>query len=162
MSTRSLIPPELEGEASGDEFIRRLPDFDAQFDRLRAEAIREGHVLRYAGVVDVETGTIKADLEKCVSLFTACFLCFSHASNVLVSIVKIPGDAPVRYRAWGIRQHYHVPHGAVRGTAARRAGCGSGGGGDSDGGNERPAEVGLMVWRWLRLSGHWPVGRCPR
>ncbi|KAM5543425.1 hypothetical protein V8D89_002676 [Ganoderma adspersum] len=64
VSTRSLIPPELEGEASGDEFIRRLPAFDAQFDKLRADAIREGHVLRYAGVVDVETGTIKADLEK--------------------------------------------------------------------------------------------------
>ncbi|PIL23081.1 hypothetical protein GSI_14389 [Ganoderma sinense ZZ0214-1] len=64
VSTRSLIPPELEGVASGDEFIRRLPDFDAQFDKLRQEAIREGHVLRYVGVVDVETGTIKADLEK--------------------------------------------------------------------------------------------------
>ncbi|KAI1794364.1 aspartate kinase homoserine dehydrogenase [Ganoderma leucocontextum] len=64
VSTRSLIPPELEGIASGDEFIRRLPEFDAQFDNLRAEAIREGQVLRYAGVVDVETGTIKADLEK--------------------------------------------------------------------------------------------------
>ena len=62
--TTSLIPRELEGIASGDEFVRRLPEFDAHFDGLRAEAGREGKVLRYAGVIDVQTGVIKADLEK--------------------------------------------------------------------------------------------------
>ncbi|RPD61527.1 aspartate kinase homoserine dehydrogenase [Lentinus tigrinus ALCF2SS1-7] len=64
VSTKSLIPSELEGIDSGDEFIKRLPEFDAQFDQLRAEASKEGKVLRYAGVIDVATGTIKADLEK--------------------------------------------------------------------------------------------------
>ncbi|TBU39878.1 aspartate kinase homoserine dehydrogenase [Dichomitus squalens] len=64
VSTKSLIPPALEGIESGDEFIRRLPEFDAQFDQLRADAIKEGKVLRYAGVVDVQNGVIKADLEK--------------------------------------------------------------------------------------------------
>ena len=62
--TTSLIPAELEGIASGDEFVRRLPEFDAHYDELRAEAGREGKVLRYAGVIDVQTGVIKADLEK--------------------------------------------------------------------------------------------------
>lgn len=42
----------------------RLPEFDSDFDKLREEAHKEGKVLRYVGVVDVETGTIKASLEK--------------------------------------------------------------------------------------------------
>ncbi|KAJ2993201.1 hypothetical protein NUW54_g7763 [Trametes sanguinea] len=58
--------PELESIESGDEFIQRLPEFDAQFDKMRADAAKEGKVLRFAGVVDVQTGTIKADLEKYV------------------------------------------------------------------------------------------------
>ena len=66
MNTKSLIPPELDGIESGDEFIRRLPEFDAHYEKLRADASKEGKVLRYAGVIDVGTGVIKADLEKCV------------------------------------------------------------------------------------------------
>ena len=62
VSTKSLIPPELEGIASGDEFIKRLPEFDAQFDELRADAFKESKVLRYAGVVAVASGLVKADL----------------------------------------------------------------------------------------------------
>jgi len=64
VSIKSLVPPELEGIATGDEFIQRLPEFDAYFDRMRADAFKENKVLRFAGVVDVSTGTIKADLEK--------------------------------------------------------------------------------------------------
>ncbi|KAI0821947.1 aspartate kinase homoserine dehydrogenase [Trametes gibbosa] len=64
VSTKSLVPPELEGITSGDEFIQRLPEFDAHFDKMRAEAAEEGKVLRFAGVVDVQAGIIKADLEK--------------------------------------------------------------------------------------------------
>ena len=37
---------------------------------MRAEAAKEGKVLRYAGVVDVQTGVIKADLERCVARVT--------------------------------------------------------------------------------------------
>ncbi|KAI0716885.1 aspartate kinase homoserine dehydrogenase [Earliella scabrosa] len=64
VSTKSLIPPELDGIESGDDFIRRLPEFDAHYEKLRADASKEGKVLRYAGVIDVGTGVIKADLEK--------------------------------------------------------------------------------------------------
>ena len=64
VSTKSLVPLELEGATSGDEFIKRLPEFDAHFDSMRADAFRENKVLRFAGVVDVTSGTIKADLEK--------------------------------------------------------------------------------------------------
>lgn len=64
--TKSLVPAELEGIDSGDEFIRRLPEFDAHFDKIRADAAKENKVLRFAGVIDVASGTIRADLEKCV------------------------------------------------------------------------------------------------
>ena len=64
MNTKSLVPPELEGVDSGDELINRLPAFDAQFDAMRADAAKAGQVLRYAGVVDVQSGVIKADLER--------------------------------------------------------------------------------------------------
>ncbi|EPQ52300.1 hypothetical protein GLOTRDRAFT_117701 [Gloeophyllum trabeum ATCC 11539] len=64
VSTRSLVPAELESTASGDEFIEKLPAFDETFDKMRQEAHQEGNVLRFVGVVDVSSGTIKADLEK--------------------------------------------------------------------------------------------------
>ncbi|THH11921.1 hypothetical protein EW145_g361 [Phellinidium pouzarii] len=64
VQTRSLVPPALTALATGDEFMTRLPEFDEEFDALRAEAQKEGKVLRYVGVVDVEKGIIKASLEK--------------------------------------------------------------------------------------------------
>lgn len=64
VSTRSLVPEELAGVATGDEFIDRLPEFDAYFDKMRADAYAENKVLRFAGVVDVQGRIIKADLEK--------------------------------------------------------------------------------------------------
>ena len=64
--TKSLVPPELEGVDTGDEFMRRLPEFDDHFNKMRTDAAKENKVLRFAGVIDVASGTIKADLEKCV------------------------------------------------------------------------------------------------
>ena len=60
------MPAELEAIDSGDEFIQRLPEFDEHFNKMRADAAKENKVLRFAGVIDVTSGTIKADLEKCV------------------------------------------------------------------------------------------------
>ncbi|KAF8069018.1 homoserine dehydrogenase-domain-containing protein [Lyophyllum atratum] len=64
VQTASLIPPALEGIPTGDEFISRLPEFDAHFSQLRADASAEGKVLRFVGVVDVVSGVVKAGLEK--------------------------------------------------------------------------------------------------
>ncbi|PCH35090.1 hypothetical protein WOLCODRAFT_139734 [Wolfiporia cocos MD-104 SS10] len=64
VSTKSLVPPELESVQSGDEFIEKLPAFDAKFEQMRAEALKEKKVLRFVGVIDVQSGVIKADLEK--------------------------------------------------------------------------------------------------
>lgn len=80
MQTASLIPPQLEGIPTGDEFLARLPEFDAQFAEMRADASREGCVLRFVGVVDVEGGQVKAGLEKWVLLSFFFFLVLeSHA-----------------------------------------------------------------------------------
>jgi homoserine dehydrogenase len=64
VSTTSLVPAQLEGIATGDEFIQKLPEFDSHFQEMREQAARVGKVLRFVGVVDVQSGTIKANLEK--------------------------------------------------------------------------------------------------
>ncbi|KZT24893.1 hypothetical protein NEOLEDRAFT_1066303 [Neolentinus lepideus HHB14362 ss-1] len=64
VNTRSLVPAELDNIESGDEFIEKLPAFDEQFDKMRKEASTEGKVLRFVGVVDVQNGVIKADLQR--------------------------------------------------------------------------------------------------
>ncbi|KAF7791625.1 hypothetical protein EIP86_002644 [Pleurotus ostreatoroseus] len=64
VANRSLVPPALESVTSGAEFVERLGEFDAEFDKLRSEARAEGAVLRFVGVVDVENNVIKADLAK--------------------------------------------------------------------------------------------------
>ena len=61
-----MIPGPLEGIATGDEFLKRLPEFDETFDKMRREAAAEGKVLRFVGVVDAEEGVVKAGLEKYV------------------------------------------------------------------------------------------------
>jgi len=45
--------------------VKRLPEFDARYEKLKQEAKAEGKVLRYAGVVDVQSKTVKAALERC-------------------------------------------------------------------------------------------------
>lgn len=64
VQTTSLIPPELENIPTGDEFISRLPEFDAHFAEMRTAASSEGQVLRFVGVVDVVNGQVRAGLEK--------------------------------------------------------------------------------------------------
>jgi len=66
--TTSLIPSELSSlttsPSSADEFVHRLAEFDSNFDTMRSDALKEGSVLRYVGVIDVTAGLVKADLEK--------------------------------------------------------------------------------------------------
>ena len=74
MPTESLIPKELEGIASGSDFVDRLPEFDDHFERMRSEAAKEGKVLRFVGLIDVKQGQLKAGLERWVAsrLLTTC------------------------------------------------------------------------------------------
>ena len=73
MPTQSLIPEtlSLSSVPTGDAFLDALKAHDTHFDNLRSEAARQGQggaVLRYVGVIDVDTengsGTVRAGLER--------------------------------------------------------------------------------------------------
>lgn len=59
----SLVPKDLEALQTGDEFLQRLPDFDAQMESVKAEAQAQGKVPRYVGSVDMASGTVKVGPE---------------------------------------------------------------------------------------------------
>jgi len=61
---QSLIPKDLEGIASGEEFVKRLADHDKYFEDLRSQAESEGSVLRFVGVIDTQAKVVKGGLEK--------------------------------------------------------------------------------------------------
>ncbi|GAA6027365.1 hypothetical protein JCM8097_007798 [Rhodosporidiobolus ruineniae] len=64
LQTETLIPSALASISNGEEFVQKLPEHDAEFDNLRAEAEKEGKVLRYVGVIDRESGVVKCGLGK--------------------------------------------------------------------------------------------------
>ena len=74
VTTRSLVPDALASVSSGSDFVDRLPEFDAEFEKLKSQAREECSVLRFVGVVDVEKGLVKADLEKYVVRFKTLLL----------------------------------------------------------------------------------------
>lgn len=49
---QSLVPQPLRANASVEEYMQRLPQFDSEMARERQEAEDAGDVLRYVGVVD--------------------------------------------------------------------------------------------------------------
>jgi homoserine dehydrogenase len=57
------VPKALEALETGDEFLQRLPDFDAQMESVKAEAQAQGKVPRYVGSVDMASGTVKVGPE---------------------------------------------------------------------------------------------------
>jgi aspartokinase/homoserine dehydrogenase 1 len=63
LGVESLAPPAL-ADASVEEFLERLPDFDAPMAERVARARREGKVLRYVADVDVLGGTASVRLER--------------------------------------------------------------------------------------------------
>jgi homoserine dehydrogenase len=64
VDTFDLTPAPLASIKDGQEYVDKLPQFDADFDKLNEEAQKEGCVLRYVGVIDVKNGVIKASLER--------------------------------------------------------------------------------------------------
>lgn len=74
VSTQSLIPEALKDIQSGEEFVQKLSDHDAEFEQLQSEAQKEGKVLRFVALIDVENGKVKAGLEKSVNLHKSLLL----------------------------------------------------------------------------------------
>lgn len=60
---QSLIPKELESASSADEFMTRLPEFDASMAGPKEAAEKEGKVVRFVGSIDVKSGQVKVGLE---------------------------------------------------------------------------------------------------
>lgn len=60
----SLVPKELEACATGAEFLEKLPQFDADFQKRKDEALAEGKVLRYVGQVDMDNKTLSVGIAK--------------------------------------------------------------------------------------------------
>lgn len=49
VAVQSLVPEPLQNVASADEFMQRLPDFDAELAQQVSEASDAGEVLRFVG-----------------------------------------------------------------------------------------------------------------
>ncbi|PHH60367.1 hypothetical protein CDD81_1805 [Ophiocordyceps australis] len=60
---QSLIPKELETCNTGDEFLAKLPEFDQQMEKIKADAESAGKVVRFVGSIDVGAGKVKVGLE---------------------------------------------------------------------------------------------------
>lgn len=90
---QSLIPEELEACASGDEFLSRLPEFDARMDELKASAEKEGKVVRFVGSVDVPKGEVKVGLEKFDKSHPIAAL--KGSDNIIAFYTKRYGDNPL-------------------------------------------------------------------
>ncbi|SGZ52757.1 CIC11C00000003351 [Sungouiella intermedia] len=60
----SLVPKELESLATGAEFLQKLPDFDADFQKRKDDALAENKVLRYVGQVDFTANKVSVGIAK--------------------------------------------------------------------------------------------------
>lgn len=60
---QSLVPWELEGAETAEEFMEKLPEFDAQMEKYKEEATKQKKVIRYIGSVNVKNHETKVGLE---------------------------------------------------------------------------------------------------
>ena len=61
---QSLIPKELQGAATGEEFLARLGEFDGDMEAVKSEAEQEGKVVRFVGSVDVRAQQARVGIER--------------------------------------------------------------------------------------------------
>lgn len=64
LPVENIVPEALQSIKSTDEFMSKLPEFDEHFSKLNSEALSEGQVLRYVGLVDVQGGQSGVKLAK--------------------------------------------------------------------------------------------------
>jgi homoserine dehydrogenase len=90
---QSLIPKELESCSSGDEFLEKLPQYDDQMEKLKADAEKEGKVIRFVGSVDVPNNKVKVGLEKFDTSHPIAAL--KGSDNIIAFYTKRYGDNPL-------------------------------------------------------------------
>lgn len=59
-----LIPKALELVQLADEFMQKLPEFDGDIQKVKDEALAEGKVLRFVGLVDAKSGKASVGIGK--------------------------------------------------------------------------------------------------
>ncbi|KAK4702506.1 hypothetical protein P7C70_g3716, partial [Phenoliferia sp. Uapishka_3] len=91
--TETLVPLSLRGISNGDEFIARLSDHDADFDRLRDEAEAAYEVIRYVGQVDRASGVVKCGLQMYPSSHP--FATLAGSDNVIAFHTKHYSQRPL-------------------------------------------------------------------
>ncbi|KAJ1554967.1 hypothetical protein HK096_010972 [Nowakowskiella sp. JEL0078] len=57
LEIENIVPEQLRSEPSADVFMTKLPQFDDHFQKLNLDARKNGKVLRYVGLVDVQNPT---------------------------------------------------------------------------------------------------------
>ncbi|ODV88912.1 hypothetical protein CANCADRAFT_131167 [Tortispora caseinolytica NRRL Y-17796] len=99
---KSLIPAPLEIEGiTADDFMTRLPDYDSDMDALRADAAKDGKVLRYVGKVEIDSSSETTDISKAVSVgievYPAShpFAALQGADNVVAIYTERYGNLPL-------------------------------------------------------------------
>ncbi|CAK7905493.1 hypothetical protein CAAN1_29S00232 [[Candida] anglica] len=60
----SLIPKALESVESADDFLAQLPNYDADIQKVKDEALAEGKVLRFVGSVDFKANKVSVGIGK--------------------------------------------------------------------------------------------------
>jgi homoserine dehydrogenase len=90
---QSLIPKELESCSSGDEFLEKLPLYDDQMEKLKADAEKEGKVIRFVGSVDVPSNKVKVGLEMFDTSHPIAAL--KGSDNIIAFYTKRYGDNPL-------------------------------------------------------------------
>lgn len=61
---QSLIPKELESCTSGEEFVKKLHEYDFRMEEIKSAAEKEGKVMRYVGSIDIQSKQVRVGLEK--------------------------------------------------------------------------------------------------
>lgn len=96
---QSLIPAELEGVGSGEEFVERLGEFDERMEEVKSEAVREGKVVRFVGSVDVGREALRVGLEKLDKAHPIAGL--AGSDNIVSFYTERYGDNPLVVRGAG-------------------------------------------------------------
>ena len=63
VQVENIVPEELRN-APTSEFLEKLPEFDAHFEKLNQDALQNGQVLRYVGFVDPVHGKSSVTLAR--------------------------------------------------------------------------------------------------
>ncbi|KAE8413129.1 homoserine dehydrogenase-domain-containing protein [Aspergillus pseudocaelatus] len=90
---QSLIPQELQGVSSGDEFLDRLPEFDQQMEEHKTAAEKEGRFVRFVGSIDMASREVKVGIESFEKTHPIAAL--QGSDNIISFYTKRYGDNPL-------------------------------------------------------------------